>query len=224
MIGTFAPLLPARNIPVERCTMKRILQIISSAILGTGIFLFFNLLVDAGIVLASALGLAAALGGFLLLNPKKWDAELERLAQIYGITPDVIEKTIKKGVKKIRAMRKHAETIDKEPVKQSIDRICGTAEKIFQNFKQDPKDIKAARQFLNYYLDSTIKIIRQYAELSQKGGGSANAETLKKAEDVLGTIEKAFEKQLSTLYDDDFLDLDAEISVLNKSMKMDGMG
>jgi 5-bromo-4-chloroindolyl phosphate hydrolysis protein len=204
--------------------MKRIFQIISSILLGSAIFMFFHLLVEAGAVLASAFGLAAALGGFLLLNPKKWDPEIAKLAQVYGITPDVIEKTIKKGGKKLRAMRKYAETIDKQSVRKSIERIGETAEKIFQNFKHDPKDIKAARQFLNYYLDSTIKIIRQYAMLSQKGGGSGNAETLKKAEEVLGTIEKAFEKQLATLYDDDFLDLDAEISVLDKSMKMDGMG
>ena len=35
---------------------------------------------------------------------------------------------------------------------------------------------------------------------------------------------KAFEKQLAKLYDDDFLDLDAEISVIKKSMKMEGVG
>lgn len=203
--------------------MKRFLQIIFSAAVGAAVFGLMHFLVDAGALIAGALGLAAVLGGLLLLNPKKFDPELARLAQIYGITPDIIEKTIKQGAKKIRAMQKHAEKIDKESVRATITRICSLADSIFKDFKSDPKDMKAARQFLNYYLDSTLKITGQYANLSRKNTGAENSETLKKAEEVLGTIEKGFEKQLSKLYDDDFIDLDAEISVLDKTMKMEGL-
>ena len=47
--------------------------------------------------------------------------------------------------------------------------------------------------------------------------------TLNKVIKVLDSIEKAFEKQLMQLYDDDFLDLDTEIKILEKSIQADGL-
>ncbi len=201
--------------------IKRFIQICLSIIVGGGIFLFFHSLLEAGLILASLFALAAAIGGFLLLSPKKFDPEFQKLSEIYGITPATVRKTVRKGETKVRAMRKAAETIDNPSVRDDIERICVLAEKIFQNFKTDPKDITAARPLLNYYLDSTIKIIRQYSRLSKKGSGSGDPATIRRAEEVFGTIEKSFENQLKRLYDDDVLDLDTEISVLEKSMKMD---
>ncbi len=201
---------------------KRFIQLVLSAVLGGAVFLFFHSLVEAGLLFASLFGLAAALGGFLLLSPKKIDPEFQRLAEIYGLTPDTVRKTIGKGETKVRALRREAEAIGDKKVREDVERISNLAEKIYVNFKTDPKDIKAARQFLNYYLDATIKIIRQYVRLADKGP-AADPEMLRKAEDVLGTIENAFEKQLKRLYDDDYLDLDTEISTLKKTMKMDGM-
>jgi hypothetical protein len=48
--------------------------------------------------------------------------------------------------------------------------------------------------------------------------------TIQRAEEVLGTIEESFAKQLKRLHENDNLDLDTEIAVLKKAMKMDGAG
>jgi len=204
--------------------MKRFLQLFSSVVLGTAVFLFFHSLVEAGLLVATVFGAATILGGLLLFRPKNLHPEYAKLAEVYGITPESVEKAIKKGMRKVRAMRKMAGMIESESVRGCVQRIANHAESIFEDFKSDPKDLKAARQFLSNYMDSTQKIIGQYVALSGQGKGAENSETLRKAEGVLGTIEKAFEKQLQKLYDDDFLDLDAEISVIEKSMKMEGMG
>ncbi|MBP7584754.1 MAG: 5-bromo-4-chloroindolyl phosphate hydrolysis family protein [Spirochaetes bacterium] len=204
--------------------MKRILQLVASVVLGSAVFLFFHSLVEAGLLVSTIFGIATLLGGALLFSPKKLDPEFKRLTEVYGITPETVEKVVKKGMKKVRVMRKYAAEIEKEPVRACVERIATHTESIFLDFKTDPKDLKAARLFLNNYLDSTTNIIGQYIELSHQGKGTANEETIRKAEEVLTTIEKAFEKQLAKLYDDDFLDLDAEISVIKKSMKMEGVG
>ena len=204
--------------------VRRIIQACLSLIAGGIVLFLFHSLLEAGLLLAALFGLAAAVGGFLLLSPKKIDPEYLKLAEIYGITPETVRKTIRKGETKVRTMRKIAETIENPKVREDIERICVLSEKIFRNFKTDPKDIRVARPLLNYYLDSTIKILRQYSKLAKKDSGSGHPDAVRRAEEVLGTIEQSFENQLKRLHEDDVLDLDTEIAVLKKAMKMDGAG
>jgi len=204
--------------------MKLIPRLLLTSTLGIALFaLFFNF-IEAGILLSFIFAIAGILGSFLLFTPKHINPELEKLAETYGITPDMIKKITKSGKKKIAKMRRVSRKTDDETVKEKIENICIIIEKIFKDFEHDPKDVKAARQFLNYYIDATLKIVQQYSLLSKKSPDSGREKTLRDVEESFAKIEKAFENQLNKLYDDDFLDLDAEISVLKKSIDSDGLG
>lgn len=142
-----------------------------------------------------------------------------------GIKEEELRKTVKEGLDKVKEMRTISLTIKDKIVKQKVDDIFNIVEKIFDDFKKDPTDIKASRQFLSYYLDTAIKIIKKYIEIS---GQNINSEvvksTLGRTEKLLDTIKSAFEKQLSHLMQNDILDLDAEVEVLDKTLKMEGLG
>lgn len=177
-----------------------------------------------GLLLSAATAIAGIIGSALFLSPKKINKKLVELEEIHGVSPEHLKKIISKGKKQIKLMQKMARKVDDEKVKGRIRDIISVAEKIFDNFEYDPKDVKAARQFLNYYLDATIRIIERYATLSQYEANSENAKTLKKVEEMMVKIEDAFQKQLLKLQDDDYLDLDTELSLLEKSIKFDGLG
>jgi 5-bromo-4-chloroindolyl phosphate hydrolysis protein len=145
------------------------------------------------------------------------------LARVHGISPEKLNNIIRNGRKKLRKIKKLAMGIDDGSVRGKILDIHEVARKIFENFKKDPKDVKYARQFLNYYLDTVIKIIIQYTDLLGKNISSDDKETLKRAEEMLTVIEETFTKQLGKLYEDDFLDLDSELKVLEKTIKYDGV-
>ena len=203
--------------------VKKIFKWIASAICGAAVFFLFFVVFESHILITLLCSLAALLGVFLSLSKKKIDPELKKLALHYGLTPRNIKKTIKQGRKKVSSIKREAKKIEKQSVQKKIMSICDTLDKIFKDFEKDPKDIKAAREFLNYYLDATKKIIKQYSILSKQKTDSKKRETLKKAEDLMSTIEEAFENQLTTLYNDDYLDLNAEISVLDKAIEMQGL-
>jgi 5-bromo-4-chloroindolyl phosphate hydrolysis protein len=203
--------------------MKFLKRFLPSALVGAATFVLFSILFEAGILISTIFAIAGFLGTTLVFTPKKVDPEMKRLEEIYGITPRKIRSIVGKGKRKIKKMKKIAQTIDNPKIQERIHNISGITEKIFLNFTKDPKDVKAARQFLNYYLDATIKIIKQYSVLSKMNTDKKNREVLKKAEDLLGTIEKTYEEQLQKLYEDDFLDLDTEIQVLERSIKLDGI-
>jgi 5-bromo-4-chloroindolyl phosphate hydrolysis protein len=203
--------------------MKLIPRLVMSALIGTSVLLLFSVIFEAGALLSSLFGMASFIGGTLLFSRSSFSRKLEDLEKIHGIKPDKVKRVIKEGRKKIRVIKRMAKKTEDKSIRDQILAIHSVARKIFDNFEYDPKDIKAARQFLNYYLDATIKIIEQYSILSDMKTNEKKKETLKEVEKLMGRIEKAFENQLTKLYDDDFINLDTEIRVLENAVKHDGL-
>jgi 5-bromo-4-chloroindolyl phosphate hydrolysis protein len=203
--------------------MKLIPRLVMSALIGTSVLLLFSVIFEAGALLSSLFGMASFIGGTLLFSRSSFSRKLEDLEKIHGIKPDKVKRVIKEGRKKIRVIKRMAKKTEDKSIRDQILAIHSVARKIFDNFEYDPKDIKAARQFLNYYLDATIKIIEQYSILSDMKTDEKKKETLKEVEKLMGRIEKAFENQLTKLYDDDFINLDTEIRVLENTVKHDGL-
>ena len=199
----------------------KILRWIISAAISSGVFSLLFLVVDAGTLISVILGGTAFAGGALLLSPEKIDPMFEELAREHGITPAQLKKILKNGKEKIKTLRGFADEIREPVIKSEISKIAGTAEKIFQNFSRDPKDIKAARQFITYYLDAAINVIKQYSDLSDNAPDKKAFQS--KVTELLKTINTSFETQLKKLYEDDFLNLAVEMKVLEKTIKSEGL-
>lgn len=141
-----------------------------------------------------------------------------------GITPELLETTIKDGGEKVKALIDCSKDIKDPKVRTKIARIIDVIKRIFANFEKDPKDIKQAKQFLSYYLDTSITIVRKYRDLSLQNVQSPEiASTLAKAELMLDSIEKAFEKQHARLLRDDAMDLDTEIQTLERTFNAEDL-
>lgn len=199
----------------------KVLRWIISAAISSGVFSLLFLVVDAGTLISVILGGTAFAGGALLFSPEKIDPMFEELAREHGITPGQLKKILKNGKTKIQILRDSAGNIKESAIKSEIIKIAGTAEKIFQDFSRDPKDIKAARQFITYYLDAAINVIKQYSDLSDNAPDKKAFQA--KVTELLKTINTSFETQLKKLYEDDFLNLAVEMKVLEKTIKSEGL-
>ncbi len=129
----------------------------------------------------------------------------------------------KKGTEKLRKIRNQTHLIRNNEVAEKVKHICAKGLEIFDYLEKNPGDLNKARQFINYYLDTTEKIVSQYVELSRRQGTNEELrETLEKVESVLDSIGETYEKQLQNLLEDDLLDLNTEIEVLEKTIKLEG--
>ena len=82
--------------------------------------------------------------------------------------------------------------------------VVAASKSILDDSAKNPKDVRAARQFLNYYLDATIKIVARYADLARKEASlRGDPSSLKRAESMLDMIRSAFEKQHARLLEDE---------------------
>ena len=136
-----------------------------------------------------------------------------------------LESSLAEGKRKLGDIKKHQRMIKDRTVLSEVDSICAMVEKILAEVKRDPGDLKEARQFLSYYLDATITILNKYAMLSSHNVKDPGIHSsLERAENMLKTINKAFEKQLARLLTNDVMDLDIELSLLERTIKMEGLG
>ncbi|MDK2866230.1 MAG: hypothetical protein PWP51_3026 [Clostridiales bacterium] len=201
--------------------MKRngMMDVLSGLVAGA-VFLLFFFVIQSSLLIALGVGILSFIAGQLLF--KKKDTEIEFVAE--GITKAQIEGTVRQGQKKVRQIEQLNEKIRNPQLHDDIASICDTADAIFDNFNEDPKDVKAARKFLSYYLDTTIRILEQYVSISNKKvRGDDIDETLSKVEEMVTLIDETFKKQMKKLLEDDILDLDVELEILEKTIKSEGV-
>lgn len=203
-------------------TFNNIAGLFSGLIGGAGFLLLF-FVIQFPLVPSLLLGLAGFGGVYIFFYAFRPRTRIQFDIGA-GVTPQLLETTMKDGGEKVKALIDCAKEIKDPAVRAKIARIIDVIKRIFANFEKDPKDIKQARQFLAYYLDTSIKIVRKYRDLSAQNVRSPEiASTLAKAELMLDSIEKAFEKQHARLLRDDAMDLDTEIQTLEQTFNAEDL-
>ena len=77
---------------------------------------------------------------------------------------------------------------------------------------------------MDYYLPTTFSLLESYALMEKQSYQSANIlESRKKIESIMNKLVEAFEQQHDRMFRKDAMDVDAEISVLEKMLASDGL-
>jgi 5-bromo-4-chloroindolyl phosphate hydrolysis protein len=194
-----------------------------AGLVGGGLLLFMYFSVHMNPLISVLLGMAGFAGTFIVLNSIKTKTQIE-IDPSSEVTQEMLDTTLNDGYDKIKVLDKYARQIKNEKVKNKIFDIIEIVKRIFENFKKDPKDVRYAKQFLAYYFDTCILIVKKYYDLSSQNARSPEIEkTLLKAENMLDSIEKAFEKQQAKLLRDDVMDLDVEIETLERTFSAEDL-
>ena len=84
--------------------------------------------------------------------------------------------------------------------------------------------LKQVRQFMNYYLPTTIKLLEQYVQLQNVGLKGENISTaMQQIEQMLDKVIVAFQKQLDSMFERDVVDITADIQVMEQMMAAQGL-
>jgi hypothetical protein len=114
--------------------------------------------------------------------------------------------------------------ITDERISQQLDHIQATTEKIFAFVMEHPEKKGQIRRFQDYYLPTTIKLLNAYDRMDQLGVSGANIDLSKqKVEQMLTTVEIAYDKQLDALFQDEAMDISADVTVLERMMAQEGL-
>lgn len=188
-------------------------------VLGAAAFIVFFIIIQAGILFSVVAAAAAFVAGLLLANePKTMKVKLD------GVDAQSLEAALAQAEAKLAEFESLIARIESKPIKLKAQQVAELERKIIEDIEADPKDLKPARGFLTYYQDAAINILRKYQQIMERGASAADVRaSVARVEPVLETIRASFEKQLARLLENDVLDLDTEISVLEKTLKMEGL-
>ena len=138
--------------------------------------------------------------------------------------PPELQSVIYQGKRAIADIRRLNDEIPDERISAQIDLIERLTAQIFDCVRKNPKKISQIRQFLNYYLPTTIKLMEQYVTLQNQSLKTENiTEGMQKIEDLLDKVIIAFQRQLDALFEADVVDITADIRVMEQMMASEGL-
>ena len=191
---------------------------IVSAVLGGTFFAVPYLLINIPLLPATIMGAAAFGAGSMIFASKNDSLDLvisDNVDNLYEILNNA-----KNLNNQLKDMTKNLD--DKELV-ENVQAIHDASVKIVDTISKKPAKLKQAYNFLNYYLPVTLKILHKYDEIeNQRLTSSESKKFMENTQDMMKKIKSAFEAQLSSLYQEEMLDTDAEIKVFETMLKTDG--
>ena len=114
--------------------------------------------------------------------------------------------------------------VENENIKNNLKEIHSTVNKILSTISKSPKKADNLNNFFDYYLPILITIVNRYDEVeNQELESKDGKEFINKANKMISDTNTAFKTILSSLYQNDIIDADADMKVYNIMLKADGI-
>lgn len=170
------------------------------------------------ILMATGLSVAA-----YLVAGKFFPGRKVEVAEVLFSGDSALDKQLKESADALSRLREANEDIPSPTITAQLDRVDAAGRKILSAVAEKPARAAQVRKFLNYYLPTTDKLLKQYRVLRDGGSGENVKKAMLSVESSLDMIARAFEKQLDNLYRDEALDITTDVQVLETMMASDGL-
>jgi len=178
-------------------TMGQSVFIISSLIISTGVFFLLLYFFPAPVFFAEERAKIPVVKKPSATKNVQLD---EMLNSIYEDKKELVRLMNVIGAAKIR-----------KPLKE----ILRVLDEMSNYLTDNPDKIKNLRQFVNYYLPTTVSFLKTYEELDAKPDKGVNINaTLRKIEDVTEKLTIVYKREYDELYSEKAMDVNADISVM----------
>ena len=189
---------------------------IISAVVGGTFFAVPYLALGVAVVPSLAIGAAAFAAGELVFRTNVVQSLKETNLSLY--------ETLEKAKKENKHILDSITKIENEELKKTLNEINTTVDKIIKTIEKEPDKEKKVKNFFDYYLPVTVKLVDRYDEIeNQKINSNDSKKFYENTKNTIEEINDVFKKFLNNLYQSDMIDTDVEIKVLNSMLKADGL-
>ena len=113
--------------------------------------------------------------------------------------------------------------IEDESIQKELNEIHESVSKIINTISKNPAKSRQANNFFDYYLPITIKLVDRYDEIENQKLTSKDSKTFfQSTNKMIREINKSYKSILSSLYQSELVDMDAEMKVFDSLLKADG--
>lgn len=184
-----------------------------SAVVGSAFFAIPYLALSLPLLPSALIGTGAFIAGELLLSSDEKNQ----------IPTESVKKTLDSAKDESKDIYNMRNKIEDEDLKKYIINISTSANKIISAIEKEPKKIRKIANFFDYYLPVTLSIIKRYDEIENQNLSSQDMkEFISSTKLMLKSADEAFNKILERLYQNDMINIDADMKVFNSMLKADG--
>lgn len=126
--------------------------------------------------------------------------------------------------KYIKELTQKIDKIENSDFKGDAEELLTILKSIDHKIDEDPKKLEGLNKFIDYYTPTSIKLIQRYIEFEQS---AVSLEDFKESKaDIkhsIKTVNEAFKNLLSELFEEDFMDIQADIDVMHTLLVQDGL-
>lgn len=184
-----------------------------SAVVGSAFFAIPYLTLSLPLLPSALIGTGAFIAGELLLSSDEKNQ----------IPTESVKKTLDSAKNESKDIYNMRNKIEDEDLKKYIINISTSANKIISTIEKEPKKLRKIANFFDYYLPVTLSIIKRYDEIENQNLSSQEMkEFISSTKLMLKSADEAFNKILERLYQNDMINIDADMKVFNSMLKADG--
>lgn len=144
--------------------------------------------------------------------------------KLRGTLSEEVQEVIKEGEAYLEEIRSCNEAIPGVEISNKMYHLENVILRIFKRVEQHPELISDLHKFMDYYLPTTVKLLKAYEELDKQPVEGENIKTAKQEiENTLDTINEAFENLLDSFFRNTAWDVSTDISVLKTMLAQEGL-
>ena len=200
--------------------MQEMVPALISALISCAVFLLLFLAAGWNLAAAALLCILLYFGLGLILKPRKKIGGID-VEKIQG--GEELQKLLEEARKDLKQISRAAREITNIKAKEDAEALETGGRRILSYLEENPEKISMARRFFTYYLDTAAGLLERYTQLQETGLRTPEVtEALRKTAGTFPVLNEVFEKQFTRLMEGELMDVEAEISLLENTLKMEG--
>ena len=152
------------------------------------------------------------------------EEDAEKEAEPVSTGDPKIDALIQEKDRALGEIRRLNHAISDPKLSEQINDLESTTAKILDHVISSPEKLPQIWKFMNYYLPTTLKILRAYGQLEdQEVSGQNITAAMSRIEGMMDKVVEGFEKQLDLLFQGDAMDITTDVEVLERMLAKDGL-
>lgn len=184
-------------------------------------FIGFDMITHFSSIVNFVGAVALGIGVFLTFKPSKKkqisldldDSENSKLLQ----------ESYQKALTDYNYIKGSLKYIKDNELKMQLQDMQKVSSNILRYLQKHPEKINLARRFIDYYQDTVAGLIEKYVEIENTQLNTENVIDIKeRTKNTLFGLSNAYTEQFEKLINDQLMDMDAELKVMENTIKADG--
>ena len=128
------------------------------------------------------------------------------------------------GEKSLEEMKTLRGAIPNENIRTKADQIISITDQIFKKLRAEPGVYTQVKRFADFFLPTSVKLLNTYSQFDQSGVAGENiTSTMERIDSALDMTLGSYKKFYDSLFENQALDIETDISVLETLFKRDGI-